>query len=157
MNKQKIHVFGKDAFLLGESASGTRYYMEKFSWDCGWYWGGGYVETYTNNRNPEKSKDIRSHQHFDGLFLNDRKMNGFDKFKNFFVKTPFSDREIWQICELMKSFYICREYSDIINRGGAHYTTNPAADIIKSETEYHRINDTVIPAIAENLYKILEG
>ena len=84
-------------------------------------------------------------------------MNGFDKFKNFFVKTPFSDREIWQICELMKSFYICREYSDTINRGGAHYTTNPAADIIKTETEYRRINDTVIPAIAENLYKILEG
>lgn len=157
MNKQKIHVFGKDAFLLGEDASGTRYYMEKFSWDCGWYWGGGYVETYTNNKNPERSRDIQSHQHFDGLFLNDRRENGFDKFNGFFSKTPYTEKEVWQICELMKTFYICREYSDTIHRGGARYTTNPAADIIKSEAEYNRVNNEVIPAIAEALYKIMEG
>ena len=76
--------------------------------------------------------------------------------KDFFKETPFTNDEIWEICELMKSFYIAREYSDMIYRGGAHYTSNPAKEIIKNETEYTRINKVVIPNIMTELYKILE-
>lgn len=156
MKKFKMHKFGKDCYLLGQDENGKNYFLEGATWDCGWYWGGGYVETYTNNRNPEKARDIASHQHFDGLFFN-KKKNGFDNFKDFFKVTPFNDSEIWQICELMKSFYICREYSDTIYRGGAHYTTNKAAETIKNPAEYDRINKEVIPAIMSELYKILGG
>lgn len=155
MLKEKIHVLGKDAYLLGEDDYGTKYYIVEFTWDCDWYWSGGYVQTYTNNRNPEKSKDIESHLHFDNLFF-ERDECGFDKFTRFFKSTPFTSDEIWDICELMKSFYICREYSDMLHRGGANYANNPVANTIKNETEYERINTEVIPAIAKELYKILE-
>ena len=66
-----------------------------------------------------------------------------------------SDEEIWKIIELMKSFYISQEYSDMLYRGGAHYTSNPVTDIIKNEAEYKRINEKVIPEIMKELYKIL--
>lgn len=155
MNKKKIKVFGKNVFLLGEDNNGVRYYLQEFSWDCDWYWGGGYVITYTNNRNPERSKGINSLQHFDTLFLRDYRKNGFDKFNIFFANTPFTNDEIWKICELMKTFYICREYSDTIHRGGANYTANPVASTIKSDDEYNRINNEVIPAIINSLYAIL--
>ena len=156
MTRQKRHAFGKDIYFLGQDENGVNYWLEAASWDCSWYWGGGYVETYTNNASPEKSRDINSHQHFDGLFFKGNK-NARDLFIEFFPVHPFTDSEIWKICELMKAFYTARSYSDMLYTGGAHYTTNPASDIIKSEEEYNRINKNVIPAIMQELYKILEG
>lgn len=155
MEKRKSTAFGKTIFLLGKDNNDTNYWIESASWDCSWYWGFGYVETYTNNSNPARSKDINSHQHFDSLFFKGNKC-GFDSFKELLVETPFTDSEIWKICELMKSFYIARSYSDMLHCGGAHYTTNPARDVIKSEDEYERINNCVIPEIINELYLILE-
>lgn len=155
MKKHNFNWNGKKYFLLG-TKDNIKYYLQSASFDCGWYWGGGYIETFTNNHCPRLSKDIASHQHFDGLFF-DKNKNGYDMFKDFFDATPFDNSEIWKITELMKSFYIVRHYSDTIYRGGAHYIPNPVAKTIKNNTEYERINKTVIPAIMESLYKILEG
>ena len=153
--KMKKHAFGKDIYFLGQDKDGTNYWLEEASWYCSWYWGGGYVETYTNNKNPELSRDIQSHQHFDSLFFKGNK-NAHDLFIEFFPVHPFSDSKIWKICELMKAFYISRGYSDMLHCGGAHYTTNPATDVIKSNEEYNRINKNIIPAIMQELYKIME-
>ena len=154
MDKCKSRAFKKDIYLLGKDEIGILYWLQQATWDCDWYWGGGYVRTYTNNEYPHLSRDIDSHQHFDGLFFKGHK-NGYDAFKEFFVETPFTDKEIWKICELMRSFYIAREYSDMIHRGGAHYTANPVSEIIKNDAEYERINKVVIPAIMQSLYEIL--
>ena len=129
MEKQTDFAFGKTIYLLGETPDGEKHWLEEASWDCDWYWGGGYVETYTNNNNPGKSRDISSHQHFDSLFFR-QNTDGHTAFTKYFSCHPFTDKEVWQICELMKSFYIAREYSDMLHRGGAHYTTNPAKDTI---------------------------
>jgi hypothetical protein len=67
MNKKQSHAFGKDIYLLGKTTDGELIWLEAPSWDCGWYWGFGYVETYTNNRRPDLAKDISSHSHFNGL------------------------------------------------------------------------------------------
>ena len=156
MKKTTSTAFGKKVYLLGADDDGVYYWLKEACWDCGWYWGGGYVSTYTNNKNPQKAKDINSHRHFNGLFFNGNK-NGFNAFKDFFNETPFSDGEIWQICKLLKSFYVAREYSDFLHREGAHYTTNKASATIKNDAEYNRINKSVIPSIMYKLYKILEG
>ena len=156
MKKEKIKVFGKDYYLLGIDENKTKYYLEASNWDCNWYWGGGYVETFTNNSNPQRSKDIASHSHFNYMFFNKNK-SAYDEFSTFFKDTPFCNVEIWEILELLKSFYIAREYSDFIYRGGAYYTSNPTQGIIKNNDEYKRINEKVIPQIMAELYKILEG
>ena len=153
-HKKKSHAFEKDVYFLGVDHEGTHYWLEEAKWDCDWYWGGGYVETYTNDERPGQSRDINSHSHFDSMFFKGNK-NGYDAFKEFFAYTPFSNREIWTICELMKSFYIARQYSDMLFTGGAHYTSNPAKETIQNSKEYTRINDDVIPAIMKALYEIL--
>ena len=154
MKKFAFNKFGHKYYLLGTDKEGIKYFLEEAHWDCDWYWGGGYVETFTNNKNPVCSSDIDSHHHFNYMFLTYNK-NGFDMFKDLFKGTPFTDNEIWKICELMKSFYVAREYSDMIYRGGAHYTQNPAKETIMNEVEYNRINKVVIPSIMDELYKIL--
>ena len=83
MKKQKSHAFGKDIYLLGKDSDGTMYWLEAARWDCKWYWGFGYVETYTNNNHTSRSRDISSHQHFDSLFFNKNK-DGHTAFKEFF-------------------------------------------------------------------------
>lgn len=148
---------GKKYYLLGNNIDGASYFLRDASFDGGWYWSGGYVRSFTNNRSPVNSKDIMHHTHFDSLFLDVPHKYAFDAFKEFFVETPFADGEIWKICELMKSFYIAIEYSHMLHRGGANCTKNPASETIKSETEYNRINKEVIPAIVSELHKILEG
>lgn len=152
--KFKMNKFGKNCYFLGQDEDGINYFLSEATWDCDWYWGGGYVRTYNNNDNPAASNDIQSHSHFDTMFFN-RYKNGRDAFKDFFKTHPFTDDEIWKICELMQSFYIAREYAEMLHIGGAHYTSNPAKDVIQNDEEYKRINEKVIPAVMEELYKLL--
>ena len=154
MKKFAFNKFGHKYYLLGTDKEGIKYFLKEAHWDCDWYWGGGYVETFSNNRDPVCSRDIDSHHHFNYMFLTYNK-NGFDMFKDFFKETPFTDNEIWKICELMKSFYVAREYSDMIYIGGANYTQNPSKETIMDKAEYNRINKVVIPTIMTELYKIL--
>ena len=60
IKKEKDHAFGKDVYLLGKDAEGVKYWLESPSWDCGWYWGFGYVETYQRNWRPSLARDIEA-------------------------------------------------------------------------------------------------
>ena len=146
MLKRKEHAFGKDIYLLGKDKNGKLYWLEEPSWDCGWYWGCGYVECYTNNLNPQRARDINAHQHFDGLFFN-RQKNGWDNFKEFFVETPLTDNELWKLLELMKTIYTLKDAAEVLGRGGSHYTSNPCKDVIINTEEPSRLNDEVLPAL----------
>lgn len=151
MNKEARKVNGKWQFLLGMK-DGESYWLEQASFDCDWYWGLGYVESYRGMGSSDKS--WRGHQHFNGLFLkgpSDCKT----MFDSFFDETPFTDDEIWQILELMQSAYTCRKYSDMLHTGGSHITSKVKVDLIKNDAEYGRLNNAVIPTIMNEVYKIL--
>ena len=150
MNKEVRKVNGKYQFLLGKK-DGEKYWLEKASFDCEWYWGIGYVESYRGNGSSDRS--WTSHQHFDGLFLKPAKF--VEGFKEFFDETPFNSDEIWEILELMQSAYTCRKYSDMLHTGGSHITSRVRVDLIKNDAEYGRLNNAVIPTILNTLYKIL--
>ena len=157
LKKQVNHAFGKDIYLLGQDAYGQNYWLEAPSWDCGWYWGFGYVETYANNRNPQRSKDISSHRHIDGSFMGN--VNG--KYVHniyecpIFVNTTFTEAEGWILSELFKTFYSLKESAQMFGMGGSHIATNPLNDIIKNEEYVKHINTVLIPAITKKILQIL--
>ena len=155
MEKKTSYAFGKTIYLLGEDKDGVKYWLEQGSWDCNWYWGFGYIETYTNNKNPSRSRDISSHGHFDSKILHAGKCC-FDTFKEIFVKTPLNNNEIRTLCELMKTLYTLKETSDLYYRGSSHITSNPCKELLKNDEEYQRINKILIPNIMEEVYKTLE-
>lgn len=154
MEKKVITWHGRKFYLLGRDHDGIYHWIEEGSFDCDWYWGIGYIKTFSNNKNPHLSNDIRSHNHFDFLFLKGN-VDAFDRIKSFFDETPFSDKEIWKICELMNAMYIARHYSDMLHRHGSGYTTNPVRDVVTNDTEYKRINEKVIPVMLNALYEIM--
>ena len=43
MLKRKSFAFNKDIYFLGTDKNGVNYWLEAAKWNCGWYWGGGYV------------------------------------------------------------------------------------------------------------------
>ena len=147
MKKEISEKLGK-RFLLG-TKDGEKHYLVAPSWDCGWYWGYGYVQTYNKRKN-----DVELHQHFDGLFFKSSK-NGYDAFKEFFDDMTVSDKELWTLIELMRTIYTLKETAEILGRGGSHYTTNPCKDIIINIEEVERINKIVLPALFEQVEKLL--
>jgi hypothetical protein len=168
IDKQKSHAFKKDVYLLGKDADGIRYWLEAPSWDCGWYWGFGYVETYQQNRTPSKARDIDSHSHIDSSFMG--KVSFYNTDKNAwdyteyihnifdcptFTETTFSEKEGWTLSELFKTFYQLRESADMFGKGGSHITTNPCADIIANKEWAKHINEVMIPAITAKILEIL--
>ena len=130
-------------------------YLSAPSWDCGWYWGFGYL----GNKN--------NHYHVDGLtkhqeYNTDKKcfeysfFNLYDGFKKHFgTSLILRDSQLWTVCELFSTFYSLKECAEVLNRGGSQLTSNPCKDIIINNDEVKRINDIVLPAIFEAIYKIL--
>ena len=155
MEKKKINWHNHEYYLLGQDNEGINYWLESAEWACKWYWGFGYVETFTNNDNPEQSKDIESHQHFDSLFLNTDVMC-FEAFNVLLVDHPFTDDEVWKLLDLFKTFYTCKEYAATIRNGNSHLTDRKLLATIQNKDEERRINEIVIPEIISNVYKIMQ-
>ena len=168
ISKKTNNAFGKKIFLLGSDAEGTNYWLEEAKWDCGWYWGFGYVETYTNNKNPHLSKDIESHSHIDSSFMGQMQKYDFEKkcsinseyVHNIFdaptlVETTFTEKEGWQLSELFKSFYMLKQSAGMFRNGGCNVTTNPCSELIKNEDWEKHINQEILPLIFEKIYTIL--
>jgi hypothetical protein len=130
-------------------------YLSAPSWDCNWYWGFGYL----GNRN--------CHYHVDGLTKHETYnfekkcweyefTNLYDGFKKHFGNTLIvRDSKLWTLCELFKTAYTLKETAEVLGRGGSHYTTNPCSELITNKDEVTRINTVVLPALFEEIYKIL--
>lgn len=149
MKKQTISKFKNEFYLLGKDLDDQKVWLEKASYDCGWYWGIGYIKIFNKNYT-----DINYHGHFDSLFL---EKNIYDSFINYFSEISLSKNEIWQLLELMQSLYILRKYSDLLYCGGAHITNPICADIIKNDEEYKKINGVVIPELNNKIYELLSN
>lgn len=154
LGKKKSHAFEKDVYLLGMDESGIYYWLEEPSWDCEWYWGFGYVETYTENMFPEESEDIESHSHFDSMFFNGPS-HGYDNFKAFFEESVLTDSELWNFLELMKTAYTLKEAAEVFYRGGSNYSENSCREILKDKEAYNHINQVLLPALFEKMKAIL--
>lgn len=157
IKKQINNAFGKDIYLLGEDKDGTKYWLEYAQWSCGWYWGFGYVETYTNNSKPHLSKDTNSHQHIESSFLGKQDgkyvSNIFDS--PLLSKTTFTEDEGWLLSELFRTFYTLQNTAKVLGTGSSHITTNPISKLIMNTEETDRINQIVLPKLFKEIYKIL--
>lgn len=166
LTKKVSHAFGKDIYLLGQDSEGVNYWLEAPKWDCSWYWGFGYVETYTNNKNPSISKDIQSHEHISGI-LGAQEVYDFDK-KAFvkgeyvhnlieskkFSATTFTDKESWELTELFNQFYFLQSAAENFGRGKCHTANTKAPKWIKKDLA-KEINEILIPAVTARILEIL--
>lgn len=154
MEKQTLTIFGKKNYLLGTDKNGKKLFLVEPSWDCGWYWGFGYVETYTNNTDPKRSKDISSHTHFNSLFGTNCSL--YDGFKRIIKDSTLDDDEIWKLIDYMKTFYCLSETAEVLKRGYSHYSETAKLDIVKDEAYAERINKVVLPVLFKHIEDLFE-
>ena len=124
---------------------GEKIYLSPPSWDCGWYWGFGYL----GNKN--------CHYHLDGLPKKENTNLHDALIKHFGTSLQIRPSHIWTFCELIQTFYTLKETAEVLGRGGCHYTTNPCKDLILNKDETDRINNIVLPQVFEEIYKILKA
>ena len=157
IKKQKSRAFGKDIYLLGTLEGGGNIWLEQGTWDCEWYWGFGYVETYTNNRSPHLARDIMSHQRFSGFVgLKDKDNNYIHHLNDNpeIKETVLTDGESWRLTDLMQSFYTLRKAAEIYHQGNSHLTSDHSISL-KNKAAEKRINEKEIPLIMEAVYAVL--
>lgn len=149
-----------DKTLLG-TVDGKKIYLTAPSWDCGWYWGFGYLGNCNCHYHVDglkciekwvKGSDGNNYQTIENVNLHEGFIRHFDE-GSFIVK---DDKDIWTLAELFETFYRLKGIAEVYGRGGSHYTTNPCAELIKNEVEVNRINEELLPAIFEEIYKILD-
>ena len=154
LNKKIINKFGTH-YLLGEDADGTRYWLEEPTFDCGWYWGLAYLHTFTNNRQPTRSVDINSHEHFDSKFLDGK---GYvDGYLNFFKKSVLDRHETYRLFELMECAYTLKKMAGICEKWNANVTYNDCYDVIKDQNWYLEIVQKKLPAVISEICNLLGG
>jgi hypothetical protein len=166
----------KNKWYLGKT-KGPRsesVFLEDFSWDCGWYWSGGYI----GNNN--------FHAHFDGAFLEVPDIRGhclgnfvtpwtnlkdyqkgarilsngaavWEPLSTFLDNAQYTENEWWRIKDLFKQFYRLRDAAEVFQHGG-HCTSagrNPAElnkDMAKSINKH--IETVIIPEIRKALDRV---
>ena len=131
-----------DKILLFK-ADNNRYYLRKPKFDCGWYWGLGYLATGRG-----------SHLHFDGYFEH---KPFYDALVDFDA-TPFTKEESYIITDYMRQLYTLREMADMLHLGNTHITSN--AKVLEqfkeqNTAEYKRICNVLIPTVWNALVDVL--
>lgn len=149
LEKEKSHILGSTYYLLGIGQDGTKYYLEKGKFECGWYWSGGYIETFN-----KRKTDIDMHTHYDTGEIDGLKFSYYEDFDKIFKKCTLTESEKWKFHELMRTFYTAKEAMEMSYRGGSHITTNPLSDLIQNKAVYDHYNN-LIEKIHEELDKLL--
>jgi len=167
INKKINYAFNKKIYLLGKDKNGYNVYLEAPSWDCNWYWGFGYIERYTNKTRPDLAKDISSHTHWNYSIVGKQEIYSFEKqcwinreyihhINNNpdFKSTVLTDKESWELSELMKKFYILKETADLFYNGSAGISIS-LNDKFENKELYNKINHELMPLIFKRIDELL--
>lgn len=141
-------------FYIGNH-NNEKIYLSPPSWNCGWYWGFGYL----GNKNCHYHVDgLTKHEHYntDKECWEYEFTNLFDGFKKHFTDLQIRESKLWTLCELFQTFYTLKETAEVLGRGGAHYAKNPCADIIINKDEVKRINEIVLPSVFDAIFDLLK-
>ena len=154
MEKRKEKFHGKEVYLLGKDEAGIYYWLESPSRDCDWYWGFGYIETYTRNENPQLSRDITSHSHADS-FMSEY-FTDWNGGKPTLTEKTFNNSEGWELSELFKQFYFLRDSAENLGRGQCNCGNTKIGKWKKPEL-VKEITEKLIPAVTKRILQILSN
>lgn len=125
------------------------------TWDCGWYWGFGYLERWNARKD-----DIDFHSHIDhefGTNKDGRRVNWYEGMQELLDQGDVFDNNHrrWQFLEIVKTIYHLKMTAEVLGRGGSHYAANPLSEEIKHHNEVRRINAYLIPKLIDKMYVVL--
>lgn len=140
-----MNINGLDKQLLGiRKSDGKKIFITKPSWDCGWYWGFGYIG------NAQEHFHLSYYLNRINMHMRDALLLDYDLDENI-------EKNLWLFFELVKTAYALKDCAEVLGRGGSHVSTNPLSSVIMNKDEADRINKVVLPAIFNKLADLYEG
>ena len=120
-------LLGKVKTKAGTCCDSENMYLEKHNWDCGWYWGFGYI----GNKN--------CHSHFKSLLYN---LNGvqWPLASDLFETTKFTDSDWWIVRDLFVQAYALKKAAEIYRYGGHQTTKSELTNCIESKEKASVLN-----------------
>lgn len=130
-------------------------FIDRPTWDCGYYWGFGYLERWNARKG-----DIDFHSHIDyefGTNKDGRRVYWYNGMQELLDQGDVfdNDHQRWQFLEIVKTIYNLKMTAEVLGRGGSHYASNPLSDEIYNPIEVRRINEDLIPKLIDEMYKVL--
>ena len=127
-----------DRILLGTTIDNEVIYLSKHEWDCGWYWGFGYL----GNKN--------LHYHFDTYLKGDEW-----KVNNIFKVTRITQDQWWILCDLFKQAYALKDCAAIYQYGGHISSKTGMTDVLNSDDKAKVLNDD-LKIILDKIWEFLQ-
>ncbi len=122
-------LLGKLKSNAGTFADGENIWLEKHKWECGWYWGFGYI----GNKN--------CHFHFESLlYIKDGKGSYKYTASDLFEATSITDLEWWVIRDLFVQAYALKKAAEVYEHGGHQTSQHSLIDIIHNKERAAQIN-----------------
>lgn len=125
------------------------------TWDCGWFWGFGYLERWNGRKG-----DIDFHTHINVEFSENgqsHRCNWYESMKHLLDQGDVfvDNHDRWTFLEIVKTIYNLKMTAEVLGRGGSNYADNPLSDEIYNPIEVRRINEDLIPKLIDEMYKVL--
>ena len=150
LEKEKVELFGKSYYLLGEGIDGEKYYLQKAVFNRIWYQDGNYIVTLNCTKT-----NINCPIRYNSGDINGYKLASFEGFNNAFKITTMTKEETWVFYELMRTLSTAREAMCISLRGNSGIgVRNDLSELIRNEDVYNHF-DKVARAIDDELDKLL--
>lgn len=134
---------------------GEKVYLAPPSWDCGWYWGFGYIQ----NRN--------LHTHYNCVCLTKVERYDFEKAawtngeyidilsgNPDFTELAFTEPTLWALSDYMKSFYALQKAAEVLGRGSSHMAGS-AKPCVLDQAMAERINTELLPKLFDTIFELL--
>lgn len=150
-NPANISVVISDSFTKFRMGAmdGRSIFLSVPTFDCGWYWGFGYLG------------NSQCHFHLDSLDSMDSSLvnkNMYDQLKLLFGDSlTIADGKLWKFCEVVQTIYTLKKAAEVFGRGGSYYTSNPDAELLKNQEWVNHINYVLIPAQINTLFGVVLG
>jgi len=120
--------------MLGENL-----WLEKHTWDCGWYWGFGYIG----------NKHLHTHAE---TFIKKLLWKNADEV---FERTKFNNNDFWIFKDLLKQAYSLKGTAEIYIHGGHCLEKEGVTDVIKSKEKAKTINKD-LETVLDTMWSFLE-
>lgn len=102
---------------------GEKIWLTKHQWECGWYWGFGYVG------------NSKCHFHFD-CFL-EKSLTAAELFSD----AKIADKDWWVIRDLFKQAYALKRAAEVYLHGGHQTHLEGVTDILRNNTMASLLNN----------------
>lgn len=147
----------RGAVLFGMTESHGRLWLAPPSWDCGHYWGFGYLQNRDNHTHFSSfvGGDITAYDDEKRAWVKLRHIHNVYANPNL-VECTFSEKEGWMLAELFSQFYNLKKMAEFSNRKrpNSHITDSPVYHGDMTDVAKH-INDVMLPKIMDRIMLML--